>query len=205
MTNYKKTINSKFYCKVCGYTWKTNKSLKSNRPKYCAGRACRSILWNRGLADCKFYINKKYQQQPIKAEWDFNGCLISIGNPRGVNQKYHSIRREGKQWLLHRWVFYNYYGYEPSEEVMHLCNNTDCINPLHLRAGTHQENEEYKVLTNRSPKGEKNPMSKLTLQKVLLIKKELKHYQRGMLTSMANRYNVNPTTIFSIKSGKNWK
>lgn len=196
-------MEKQFECKVCGYGWNTKKNII--RPKSCAKRGCRSILWDRGLDDCKFYINKKYQQQAIKGKYNSNGCLIAIGNPRSKNQKYHSIRRDGKSWLLHRWIFYNYYGYDTIGEVMHTCNNPDCINPLHLKSGTHQENEDYKIECGRTLVGEKNPMSKLKYPQVLLIKQELINLERGGLTRLAHKYNVSPAAIALIKSGKNWK
>jgi len=191
-----------FKCKICDYEWNTKPG--TIKPKSCARRGCRSVLWNRGLDDCKFYVNKKYLQRPIKAEYNSEGCLIATGNSRGINQKYHSIRRGGKTWLLHRWVFYNYNGYEPKEEVMHTCNNTSCINPLHLKAGSHKENEEYKKECGRTLTGEKNPMSKLTLNEVLIIKKKLLNFKRGHLLELSKKYDISPNTISAIKCRKNY-
>jgi hypothetical protein len=193
-----------YICKVCGYEWNTKTSMGSKKPKMCANRKCRSILWNRGLADCRFYVNKRYQQQPIKARYLKNGCFIALGNPRSKGQNYHSIRRDGKSWLLHRWIFYINHGYAPISEVMHICNNTDCINPLHLKAGTREENEAHKIISGRSLKGEKNPMSKLSFRDVSKIKNLLYNCKRGDIIKLAKEYDVSSATISLIKYGKNW-
>jgi len=196
--------NRIFTCKVCGYTWKTKGILKNKKPKMCAKRGCRSVLWDRGLDDCKFYVNKRYYQQPIKAKYLSNGCLIALGNPRGKGQKYHSISRDGKNWLLHRWVFFIYNNYLPTGEIMHLCDNTDCINPLHLKAGTRKENEAHKVNVGRSLKGEKNPLALLTNNQAKEIKKLL--FEESIKPSeVAKKYNVSSYLIYQIKYGYNWK
>lgn len=40
--------------------------------------------------------------------------------------------------------------------IMHLCDNPSCINPKHLKKGTHNDNVQDRVLKNRSAIGESN-------------------------------------------------
>ena len=55
--------------------------------------------------------------------------------------------------------------------------------------------------------GDKNPMAKLTLQKVKAIRAYAKkdNLQRGWKTKLAKKYNVQSSTIANIISGKSWK
>lgn len=186
-----------YECKICGYTWIPNKKGVASKPKTCANRPCRSRLWERGL-----YNWKKYEQEPIKCYYSESGCLIVTSHTRGKKKIYHHIAREGKQWLLHRWVFYIYNGYEPSV-VMHTCDNTDCINPLHLIAGTREENEKDKLMKGRTLRGEKNPRSKLKTKDIFKIKNLL--YENKSNIYISKLYNVSPSAIHLIKIKKNWR
>jgi len=187
-------MKMKYECKICGYAWTPNKKGVASKPKTCANRPCRSRLWERG-----FYNWKKYEQEPIKCYYSESGCLIVTSHTRGKTNSYHKIGREGKQWLLHRWVFHIYNGYEPSV-VMHTCDNTDCINSSHLIAGTKEENEKDKLMKGRTAKGEKNPQCKLKEKEVIQIRKLNQSY-----VSIAKQYNVSPTAIRLIKIRKNWR
>jgi hypothetical protein len=187
----------KFECKVCGYIWIPNKKGIISKPKSCANRQCRSRLWEFGLNNWK-----KYNQKSIKCYYSKTGCIIAISHTRGKNKIYHKISRDGKQWLLHRWVFYIYNGYEPSV-VMHTCDNTDCINPLHLIGGTREENEKDKLMKGRQAKGEKNGTTKLTEKQIIKIIKLLN--KRQSCVSISKKFKVCSSDISHIKNKKIWK
>lgn len=64
-------------------------------------------------------------------EWQFT-CT-----PEG----YGRLWRDGKRQYVHRWVWERVHGPIPEGlEIDHLCNNTSCCNPDHLRVATHREN-----------------------------------------------------------------
>jgi hypothetical protein len=60
--------------------------------------------------------------------------------------------------LAHRVAFELWHGREPGKgkHVMHLCHETLCCNPCHLKEGTPKENEEMKVAAGRQARGERH-------------------------------------------------
>lgn len=115
---------------------------------------------------------------------------------------YGQCQYQKRQYRAHRlaWSFTN--GEIPENlHVLHNCDNPKCVNPSHLRLGTHQENMQDKKVRNFKIKGELNHQSKLTNQDVIEIKKQLK---TASLRQLANRYKVSNQTILAIKQGRTW-
>lgn len=63
--------------------------------------------------------------------WIWNGSKQSGG--------YGQISINNKMIYAHRYSFYLANGFYP-KEVLHTCDNPSCVNPQHLRGGTHQDN-----------------------------------------------------------------
>jgi hypothetical protein len=76
-----------------------------------------------------------------------DSCWIwtGAGRPYGVtkiNKKFYSVHRLMYVWLT---------GFQP-EVVMHTCDNTRCVNPRHLEAGTYSKNNWDCVRKGRMPR-----------------------------------------------------
>lgn len=52
---------------------------------------------------------------------------------------YGTVRAWGKKRLAHR-VAYQLFNHEPTQHVLHRCDNPRCVNPAHLYEGTQKQN-----------------------------------------------------------------
>lgn len=86
--------------------------------------------------------------------------------------------------------------------VRHSCDNPPCVNPAHLLTGTPADNMRDKAERGRCnpPLGERNPLAKLTADKVREIRAS------GLSdTKLAAAYGVSQSNISMIRSGRTWK
>ena len=115
---------------------------------------------------------------------------------------YPILRRKGKTWLMHRYLFHECTGENP-EVVMHLCDNRKCININHLKAGTNAENMKDMSVKGRSTIGEKSARSKLTEEEIKSIKIKLAQGQQK--EAISKEYDISTSQIRRIELGKQWK
>lgn len=88
--------------------------------------------------------------------------------------------------------------------VLHTCDNPGCVNPKHLKLGTHQDNMDDMVARNRLPSeaGELNHRAKLTWDQVREIRRRYPNFSQQFI---AKEYGVSPKTISKIITGIRWK
>lgn len=74
-----------------------------------------------------------------------NGCHIWIG--AASRDGYGQFNLRGKVSAAHRcaWVIANNQMIPQGQHVLHSCDTKLCVNPAHLRAGTHKENMQDKA------------------------------------------------------------
>lgn len=86
--------------------------------------------------------------------------------------------------------------------VLHNCDNPSCINPAHLRLGTHDENMHDKVLRSRVPAGENHYNSKITADQAVEI---MKLFGEGKTADQVSSITgINKGTINNVKYGGCW-
>ena len=115
---------------------------------------------------------------------------------------YGHMRYRGKFLMAHRTAWVLAHGLIPEGMyVCHHCDNRACVNPAHLFLGTAADNSKDMVNKGRAAhnRGGLAGAAKLTLPEVLVIRKS-DELQRVL----ADRYNVSPSAISLLKSGKTW-
>lgn len=135
--------------------------------------------------------------KPCKSNWraqDKDGyvkCNLRTRHDR----KKHTVYIRFLYASEHRHTF------KRGEVVRHTCNNTWCVEPLHLILGSHQDNmNDAKAIGNYQ--GSRNGNAKLTEAEVREIR------LLGDMQSMeklADVYCVSKGTIYDILKGNTWK
>lgn len=105
---------------------------------------------------------------------DQKGCWEWTGS-RPSGRYGHFSPSEGKAVKAHRWIYEAVMGIKIPDGlvVRHICDNPPCVNPEHLTIGTVTDNNRDRDRRGRGAdrKGEKHPLSKLTAEDVLEIRK----------------------------------
>jgi len=149
---------------------------------------------------------KKYSyDEMVAAFWakvDRTGdCWLWIA--RRQTDGYGQFRVGGKTLNSHKVAYELTYGAVPKGmEVMHSCHVRHCVNPGHLRLGTHAENIAEGVALGRHAYGERNRRNKITEQQAIEI---LALKGRAKPKELAPKYGVGTGEITAIWRGDLWK
>lgn len=123
-------------------------------------------------------------------------CLDIKPNVRG----YIQVKIQGEHLYLHRVVCALVNTTINSDlHTLHSCDNTKCINPKHLRYGTHTDNMQDKKERGRAPgfAGVSNPNSSFTKGQILEIRAS-----NRTDSALARLFKVHSSTIGRIRTGK---
>lgn len=129
------------------------------------------------------------------------GCHVWQGRLKGKEIPkgggYPVLKYNNKTIGGHRFAYERTYGPIPKGlHIMHLCNNTKCVNPAHLKAGTNLENQQHAAACGRRAK-------KLNEEAVRDIRRNCK--EPGDQAKMARKYGITPGEVTCIRQGKRWK
>ena len=173
----------------------------SNNPNWKGGLDISSVDEILNLSEeyvCE--MKKKIDQNHYKCLE--TGCWIWIG-PKFNSNNRASICIGVKRLLTSRVMYVLFKGVVGDLVVMHICDNTLCINPDHLVLGTNAENSGDMVSKGRSARGEKNSGAILTEQQVLEIRKE--KVTRKTRTILARKYGVSWECIDNVIKRQTWR
>jgi hypothetical protein len=128
------------------------------------------------------------------------GCWIWLRNfsPKGYGQ----ICGRGRTVMAHRLSYETYVGPIPAGLfLLHSCDNRKCVNPDHLRPGTHRENMRDMSDRKRSSSGpgEMAPNAKLKATQAMSI-----YHDKRRQKIVAAEYAISVHTIKAIKSKAIW-
>jgi hypothetical protein len=98
-------------------------------------------------------------------------CVIWTAscNHRGYGQ----VRVGDKMVGAHRKAYADHHGLDVltmEGHVLHTCDTPPCVNPAHLRLGTHLDNMQDKVAKGRQARGDSNGRSRLTSEDIHTIR-----------------------------------
>lgn len=185
----------------------------------CSLEGCEHSAYRRGMCYSHYYRTKQYGdplagrkcRSPNGAplawliersqEQHSQECLLW---PFARNNKGYGclVIHEGQQRGPHNIMCRLVHGEPPEGQqcTLHSCHNPQCVNPRHLRWGSHQENNQDRVLAGRSTCGERHLSAKFDECAVRLIT-----LSKLPADELAQFFRVNKSTIARIKNGKNWK
>lgn len=134
--------------------------------------------------------------------WDWQASLNTSGYGRF---KYASYRQTG----AHRVALILHTGEDrPDLCALHSCDRPACVNPAHLRWGTHMENTTDKMERGRVRNGVlagfTNPRCTLTPDQLAEIVRLIDHSNLNN-KQIAPRFNLTHQMISKIRTGNSWK
>ena len=131
-----------------------------------------------------------------------NGCWVWTGAVDHLG--YGVLKISGKKLYAHRVSYSVHNGtLKPGNVVRHECDNPSCINPNHLKRGTHSDNVMDRVRRRRSACGERNGRTKVDRKLASEILDFMSN--RGARNiDAANKFLLDPKTISNITNGKHW-
>lgn len=154
-------------------------------------------------ADILDRFHQKIEPLPTTGCWLWKGHLTNrgYGQFQGRDKKLH---------LAHRFSYSEFLGSLGAKDiVMHICDTPSCVNPDHLRKGTHLENMQDMSLKGRGvgnikTKGSDVHLSKLSENDVLNIRAM---FATGNFThkQIADKYGLTKENIGCIVRRQTWK
>jgi hypothetical protein len=118
-----------------------------------------------------------------------------------------NIAGERRSERAHRLAYKRFFKTEltSSDVVMHTCDNPGCVNPYHLRVGTHQDNQADKAAKGRQAQGSQVSGAKLTWETVREIRHQWSESENLTMAALAEQYGVSRQNIGFIVRGETWR
>ena len=122
--------------------------------------------------------------------------------------RYGKLKIRGITYLAHRISAYLYCKISWAELrngntlILHSCDSKCCINPSHLRCGTHTENMIDMKSRSRQATGSRHGMSKLTELDIVKMRELDKTTPRVVI---ARQFSVSKALVSYILNGRNWR
>lgn len=157
-----------FTCKSCGKTFPR----PDKKRLFCS-------------LECRFWRDVKKTDYC----WNWTGSKHSFG--------YGEFRSGNTLYRAHRFSYELHFGeIVDGLGINHKCNNTSCVNPDHLYAGTQHDNMSDMSISGRVG------TAKLNAKLIPEIREKL--LSGTPKRELGRQYGVSPTVIYNIATGKTW-
>lgn len=133
------------------------------------------IVADRFLSHC--------EEDPLTGCWIWKLALTKKG--------YGKFKYNYETWKANRFSYYIFVGELGNLHALHKCNNTSCVKPSHLYAGTNDDNVKDSYADGRY---------KLTIPQVQDIKRRLKQGETQI--ALSREFNVSSANINRIAQGQ---
>ena len=190
-------------CEACGepYARKANVCNSQWQRSRACSRGCalaigrRDRVWPDIAARMAAKTDKTPGHGPQGECWLWTGSTIKAG--------YGSIKCDGKIRKAHRVALMLAGVTVPATSfVLHACDNPSCVNPAHLKLGSHADNMADMVAKGRgdAPRGECHHEAVLDEDGVRSIRRDPRPNRE-----IATEFGVTPAAIWLIKNRRNWR
>lgn len=149
---------------------------------------------------CSQYCGRRLRPNAFKTFWHKvnkdapDGCWLWTASVKPNGYGHFCVG--GKDYMSHRWSYELAHGPIPKGmHVLHSCDVPACVNPIHLRLGTHAENMRESASKLRTG------MAKLNPDQVREIRRLIGTMQ---LKQIAAKFNINASIIWKIREGRLW-
>jgi len=149
-------------------------------------------------------IRKTLEEKFLSRVQKTDTCWLWVGHKNAYG--YGTLHLTSKlRVMAHRLSYTLFIGpFDEALDILHSCDNPACVNPSHLRPGTHDENMKDMVVRARSLRGEAHNISKLKeddIRQIRLLSKDKKMRS----PQIAKIFNVTEANIRHIIGRKTWK
>lgn len=140
-------------------------------------------------------FERSYIPEPNSGCWLWLKSTSPFGHGWFYYPPRNMVRAHIASWELFR-------GPRNGLHVLHSCDVACCVNPDHLRLGTHQDNMDDREARHRRapPKGTMNGRAQLTDEQVIAIRADTRRPR-----FIAHDYKTPVSTIKKIKYRHTWK
>lgn len=123
-----------------------------------------------------------------------NGCWLWQGKRDKAG--YGRLRRDGRDWLAHRWSYEFFVAPIGSLVLDHLCREPSCVNPAHLEPVSDAVNVRRGLGTKIGAR---------SVAEIRVLYASWTGSQRGFARAVATHFGVAESTVRNLVGGFTWQ